>query len=360
MKRVLSLGDISPNIEQCQDGDGPFTQVTTRGKGRGKNTKKSRLNADNGDSDKTIDQTEHDSASCVSVTSELRGEIVNLKSQITSLRNQMSFLLSYFGLDELPTQSTTSAAPNVGVSEPDPQSDRPNNVTSEPGASDEQADGDRGGAGSQVTFASIARRPPTLNPSLQQAVISAVYNDFAEHNRRSKNIIINGLAADNVDDKQRVKRLLSEEFGMSTDVVMCRRLGRQTDRIQPLLVVLPTTTDAAHLIENARHLRHSPNTCVRDSVYINADLTKAEAHAAYQRRCRRREMASTRRRNSTNNAIIDTAGVDDQYYSTVMPASMTGNDNATTSHVSQQQQHISTRVSRVSRVSHGNPAGRPR
>ena len=43
-------------------------------------------------------------------------------------------------------------------------------------------------------------------------------------------IIINGLAADNVDDKQRVKRLLSEEFGMSTDVVMCRRLGRQTDR----------------------------------------------------------------------------------------------------------------------------------
>lgn len=272
----------------------------------------------------------------------------------------MSFLLSYFGLDELPTQSTTSAAPNVGVSEPDPQSDRPNNVTGEPGASDEQADGDRGGAGSQVTFASIARRPPTLNPSLQQAVISAVYNDFAEHNRRSKNIIINGLAADNVDDKQRVKRLLSEEFGMSTDVVMCRRLGRQTDRIQPLLVVLPTTTDAAHLIENARHLRHSPNTCVRDSVYINADLTKAEAHAAYQRRCRRREMASTRRRNSTNNAIIDTVGVDDQNYSTVMPASMTGNDNATTSHVSQQQQHISTRVSRVSRVSHGNPAGRPR
>ena len=82
-------------------------------------------------------------------------------------------------------------------------------------------------------------------------------------------------------------------------------------RIQPLLAVLPPTSDATDFIENARRLRYSTDPLVRESVYINADLTKAETLAAYQCRCRRREMTATRRNNpnNTNSAIDGTTGV---------------------------------------------------
>ena len=71
---------------------------------------------------------------------------------------------------------------------------------------------------------------------------------------------------------------------MSVDVVKCRRLGRhQTGRVQPLLVVFSSASDASYLIDNARRLRQSSNPHIRESVYTNADLTKAD-----QRRCRRR------------------------------------------------------------------------
>jgi len=50
-----------------------------------------------------------------------------------------------------------------------------------------------------------------------------VYSDFAEHNRRSKNIIISGLSIasghSGVNDKQRAENLLKDEFAMSVDIV---------------------------------------------------------------------------------------------------------------------------------------------
>jgi len=51
---------------------------------------------------------------------------------------------------------------------------------------------------------------------------------------------------------------------------------------------------------------------VRNSVLINADLTKAEALTAYQRRCRRRELAAARRsadnRSADNSSVSQTIG----------------------------------------------------
>jgi len=54
-----------------------------------------------------------------------------------------------------------------------------------------------------------------------------------------------------------------------------------------------------------RH-HHSGDPVVRNSVFINADLTKAEALTAYQRRCRRRELAAARR--SADNRSADNRG----------------------------------------------------
>ena len=217
-----------------------------------------------------VDDDVHDST----LVGSLKNEIVELRGTIHQLQAKVNFLLSFVGITEPATTSSgtvyTSMLPTTGSS-----SEVPN----------QPADVNGGGSSGQVTFADIARRPrpPTLNPSLQQAVVSAVYSDFAEHDRRSRNIVISGLSiASGVNDKQRAENLLKDEFAVSVDVVKCRRLGRQqSGRIQPLLAVLPSVSDATHFIENARRLRYSTDPLVRDSVYINADLTKAEALAAY-------------------------------------------------------------------------------
>ena len=45
---------------------------------------------------------------------------------------------------------------------------------------------------------------------------------------------------------------------------------------------------AQQLISSAKQLRQSSDSAVRDHVYINPDLTRAEAEAAYQLRLQRR------------------------------------------------------------------------
>ena len=77
-----------------------------------------------------------------------------------------------------------------------------------------------------------------------------------------------------------------------TDIVHCKRLDKQiTGRIQPLLVILETAAQAAHIITAARNLCNSSDTQIRQEVYIYANLTKADANAAYQVHCARRQAA---------------------------------------------------------------------
>jgi hypothetical protein len=88
-------------------------------------------------------------------------------------------------------------------------------------------------------YAAAVRRPAALCPALKQAVVSAVYVDYEDHDRRSKNIIVNGFRYDGDHDKRNVEKLLADEFSMSATPTQCRRLGRrQSGRIQPLLVKL--------------------------------------------------------------------------------------------------------------------------
>ena len=67
-----------------------------------------------------------------------------------------------------------------------------------------------------------------------------------------------------------------------------------TGRVQSLLVLLSEVSQAEHLIKKVKSLRQSNDLTVRSSVFINADLTKAEALTVYHRRCRHRELAAAR------------------------------------------------------------------
>ena len=153
---------------------------------------------------------------------------------------------------------------------------------------------------------------PTLTKPVRQAVLTAIHTEMLSKQSRERNIIITGLHRSNtVSDKDLVCKMMFEELGLDTretGVTLCKRLGKSpfTDdgRPQPLRVILPTATVARDILSSAKYLRQSADEYVRSNVYINADLTRAEADAAYHGRCARRQ---ARQRKSTMRTSESTA-----------------------------------------------------
>jgi len=130
---------------------------------------------------------------------------------------------------------------------------------------------------------------------LKQEVMAAMYADLKLKQNRENNIIITGLQSGNTSELSSVRKLIHGEFDrdyseLDETIINCKRIGRhQDDKIQPILVTCDSKNTASFLISNAKHLRQSRTTSVRDKIYISADLTPAEAKAAFEMRCRRRE-----------------------------------------------------------------------
>jgi len=217
-------------------------------------------------------------------------EIRSLKATVTNLRLQLDSVLSFLGIvsdnsiaahDFPPLTGTHPVQRDINVNSRYATADTANNISHS--------------QQSEQSYANVARKSAAFSAPFRNAVVSAVYADFEEKDRRAKNIVISGLCTSSQSDKVSVENLCNSEFGFTPRIVKCRRLGLPRDgRVQPLLVVLETVNDSEFLIKNARCLRRSADPVIRDSVYINPDLTKAEALTAYHRRCRRRELAAAR------------------------------------------------------------------
>jgi len=130
--------------------------------------------------------------------------------------------------------------------------------------------------------------------------VTAMYVDLDRKQRRTSNIVVSGLAANNSadDDARAVAELLRDEYGWDpnewpgVNIIKVRRLGKtQENKLQPLLVTLDSQRQAQYYINNAKWLRASSNEDVRDNVFINADMTPSEAKAAYELRVQRRQRA---------------------------------------------------------------------
>ena len=71
---------------------------------------------------------------------------------------------------------------------------------------------------------------------------------------------------------------------MSVSIIQCKRLGKSPTtndgRPQPLRVVLQSASIAKDIVSSAKYLRRSFDEYIRGNVFINADLTRAEAEAA--------------------------------------------------------------------------------
>ena len=223
------------------------------------------------------------------------GDINSLKTTVSALRNQLNFVLSFLGITDNSLLSNVDFPPLKVTSAIISQSD------SNSGSSRRTVDGEnsitvsdqnnQSQSTTRPSYANTVQGSSLLSVPLRNAVISAVYSDFEEKDRRAKNIVISGLSpSTSSSDKTLIENLCHTEFQLNPHIVKCRRLGKpSSDRVQPILVVFQTVHEADFLIKNAKRLRQSSNPTVKISVYINPDLTKAESLAAYRRRCRRRD-----------------------------------------------------------------------
>lgn len=205
----------------------------------------------------------------------MKAEISNLNAIIAQLSVKVDFLMSYFGLkDDENTAASFSSNPTQLA-----PTDYSTDITA---SSVIQT--------SKLSYATVCKSKPAaqLSGQLRQAVMSAVYNDLHSKSTRANNIIISGLPKhDSRKDEDMVCDLIENEFRNLQPVIkLCRRLGKVVNnKTQNLLVTLESVEHVRIILSNAKQLRSSNNNFVRDNMFINADLTKAEATVAYEERC---------------------------------------------------------------------------
>jgi len=233
--------------------------------------------------------------------------IQHLKETVTTLQNQLNFVLSFLGITNVNNvsgdrrYSAESLRTNnnaVNIVQLDQNDDTDHQTPQAIGADVISAD-----VNNQIrpsdSYANAVHKPPVLSAPLREAVVSAMYHEFEEKDRRARSIVVAGVPPSS-SDKSYIEKLCRRELHLVVEVVNCRRLGKpKPDHCQPVLATLRSVGEVEAVIKVAKDLRHSDDATVRSSVYINPNMTKAESLAAYQRRCRRREIAARRVTNHT-------------------------------------------------------------
>lgn len=223
-------------------------------------------------------------------------------SEIENLKSQISFILSYIGIDEsirlklpLSIKANTPMMNHVSDGSDSSTIERTDNANVSTSVNNNSAADNL-----CMTTNNSKTNSPVINGSstLCQSVVTAMYVDQKQKDRRSNTFIITGLPVENdIDDKTKVQKICKMDIGVDidTNIVNVRRLGKpSTDKLQPVLVILKEKQLAQQIIQKAKLLRQSSSAYIRQTIYINQNLTRAEATAAYLVRCQRREFSSAR------------------------------------------------------------------
>lgn len=209
--------------------------------------------------------------------SHLQSVVSSQSAEITRLTQQLSFVLSYLGITD----------PDHRVNDPVQQGDSTD--------SGEPTGGQPMSYSSAVKNGGIlpsSSHPPTARSAAVTAAVTAIYVEQSIKKQRSSTFIVSGFPKDgSLPDKQRFIDLCSEQLNIQPDVVYTKRIGPvRPGRLQPLLVALRSEDAANRILDCARHLRRSTDNYIKHNVYINPNLTRAEAAAAYQIREHRRRL----------------------------------------------------------------------
>jgi hypothetical protein len=255
----------------------------------------SKLDSPSAESAQPIDQNYHAAylpvpVSSVALTSVTAEDIsawreIAQEQQLTidSLQRQLNFVLSFLGITDsncaVTKTYTKDCSTSLGVSTV--QSADPSHTSQSSGAL-------YASSVNQGELKSQANQE-NLN-AFQQVVLATVDAENRRKRARQANVVISGLpTSTQICDAELVQQLLSEELSIQSKIASCQRLGKPAPgKIQLLKVCTAGAKEAADVFAAAKRLRHSADNHIRKNVFINRDMTKSEAEAAYQARCRRR------------------------------------------------------------------------
>ena len=161
----------------------------------------------------------------------------------------------------------------------------------------------KGGVG--IDNASSLQHTPAIvregrDPGLRGEVESIVRKTMLDASRRKQNVIVSGLPeCDSRADVDLFSDLCSSHFQLNLSVVSARtrRIGKASNQPRRLLVGLSSEMQASEVLRKARDLRHSSDSYTAENVYINPDLSREAAKAAYDRRQRYRAEKTARENN---------------------------------------------------------------
>ena len=212
------------------------------------------------------------------------------QNEIVELKHQLNYVLSFLGIAD----SIEDVGHVAALTPPEIASE----TVPTPGATHSPAHGDNNAQG---LWSKVTSKRQHRSDSFQQSVVAAVYVDQSLQKQRESSLIVTGLQpVAGTSDSELFRSLCLAEFNTGPDIVTTRRLGHsKPSKTQPLLVYLKQTEQAQYFINHAKSLRQSSKLAVRDKVFINRNMTKAEAAAAYQIRLQRRQ-AQERRQQSSN------------------------------------------------------------
>ena len=237
--------------------------------------------------DGTVHETDDDVATMSIV--ELTKEVLSLRESVRHLKQKMEFLLSFVGVTDVQDTMSTADCESARTSA---NTAIPSHATGTALSNSVDQSTQRSGlGGSNDDVTQLSATAVRINGPFRQAVLSAVYIDQETQRRRSRNIVVTGLSeSDTCTDSQIVSDRCTNELGISPTFTAVKRLGTiLPNKIRPILATLQSEDEAAIIKKSAKKLRLSSDANVRDRVYINPHLTKAERTAAYELRCRRRE-----------------------------------------------------------------------
>ena len=143
-------------------------------------------------------------------------------------------------------------------------------------------------------------------------LVRAVHKDLISQKERKKNIVVSGLnSSATISDKDLFKNLVGSHLNMIPvpQLTFTRRLKTSSSSSsKPLLLVCFSTEDVAtQVLSRARNLGSSESEHIRSNVFINRDLTKAEAAAAFEIRKQRRDRVHSKVQLAQTNNVVDQA-----------------------------------------------------
>ena len=94
-----------------------------------------------------------------------------------------------------------------------------------------------------TSWSTVVGNKGISKPTTIHEVIKAVHSDLIIKEKRETNVVVKGLRpAKNMSDSELFGNLIQKNLKIKTTPLQCKRIGKScADKIQPLLVVLPST-----------------------------------------------------------------------------------------------------------------------